>query len=341
MTINGLMKEIQTDADLYLGNDLFFKRDDIHSSVWNSRLGEQPLLDSKGMVNQGVIENFRKNLLLVSDNPQIDLSSSEGDPLVRAEEARLLQNLVSIFKKYDFTSYLRKYPSPDTGNPYLYKYNLNGARVQFTHRWFKHLYSLALFDKYLYPRLGKKFTTIDIGSSYGIFQYLLHKEHKGCSQVLVDFPEQLLLARYFLQSNFPEASIAGVEEISRLSTVSRDFIEKYDFVLLPWQWYEKLESGAADLVSSFACLGELKKELFDYYVDRPVFKSASYYYLVNPVSPVKGSVASGDSDISILEYPFINSESKIMFGISPVYIFGYSYNRFQPFFEYIGLNSNR
>jgi hypothetical protein len=197
-----------------------------------------------------------------------------------------------------------------------------------------------MVNDWLRKKLADGFITIDIGSSYGVFQYLLHLEYPGCHQVLVDLPEHLLFARYFLASCFPGARIAGVKELERVDSVSVDFIRNYDFVLLPADWYKRMQPGTVDLLTSFACLGELTREYFDYYIQHPVFSTARYWYTANPIAPTEGSVHSGATDISILDYPVWDKSKMICFGVSPVFVrsYGYKIDPFPSFFEYIGKN---
>jgi hypothetical protein len=115
-------------------------------------------------------------------------------------------------------------------------------------------------------------------------------------------------------------------------------------VVLPWQLYERLEPGSIDLMTSFAALGELKRKFFSYYVDAPVFRTAKFLHTANPVET---DLMFPGSDITLMDYPLARGEGCFRFGISPIFIFPYTYpdrwlffsyrvKPFTPFFEYIG-----
>lgn len=333
-----MLLKVEEDARMYAQAGLLFDGGDIHAPIWHLRLGQTPLFSNDGEFNLDAVVNFRRNFLFVGDNPQIEMARANPSDSAYRAEANKATRLFSVMHSKNCTDLVKKYPPPETGNPYVYTIDHDGHHYLFTHRWIKHIYSLHLFDTFLSKRLSQPFVSLDVGSSYGAFQYLMRKHGVGCHQVLVDFPEQLLLARYFLQQNFPDARIAGISELSGMQTIDRQFFTQYDFVLLPWQWYERLAADSVDLFSSFACLGELNRDLFNYYTLHPAFRTSSYYFLVNPVAPTENSKHSGNTDISLLDYEMISREKALHFSYSPVNFMTYSVEsrRLPPFFEYIG-----
>ncbi len=337
--VTSLIREkINAELKAYESHNLLFKPDERNISLWKNRFVDTPLFSKNSEVNVEILQNFRQQKLFVGDNPTFN---SSVDGMLNPSETKKRRILVSLVKELKFIEYLSKYPMPMTGNPSVYSIDLRNKTFVFTHRWVKHLYALKLFDKYIDPFLDKNFTSMDIGASFGIYQYLLKLRRPDAHQVLIDLPEQLILARYFLQSCFPHAKIAGVEEIIAIRSIERGFIKEYDFVLVPSDLYHRLGSDAIDFTSSFACLGELKREYFDYYTKHPAFNSSKVFHLINPIAghPIRKSRITGETDISLLDYDCVTNAMKVYFSLSPVYIMTYNptaVSRLEPFFEYIG-----
>jgi hypothetical protein len=198
----------------------------------------------------------------------------------------------------------------------------------------------GLVNQVLNDRITSDFVALDIGGSYGPFSALFKRNHPDSHHVLVDFSEQLLLAYYFLGMYFPEAKIAGVKEISDQANISREFIEQYDFVLAPVEYYTRLAPKSVDLVSNFRSLGEMSRKWFETYVDADVFTSAKYFFTANRVQ----SYPSYNSDLSILDYPIWDRSKRLHFELSPLlsHTYGRSFLFFNkrsnhsPVFEYLG-----
>lgn len=342
-----LLRQVQEDLDSCRELGLTFREDPVHTRLWNLKFreGTQRLIDDGGRIDPTALADFRRQAGFIGDGPSIELNHfSPGNLLLgsRRGQKALLKKCLRVLEEHGLVELLRKHPSPAIGNPYLIEHR----GLRYSHRWFRHIYALGRMNSILRPRLKTGFIALDIGSGYGIFQGLLYREYPGCHQVLVDLPEMLLLARYFLAVWFPEARIAGMAELSGRSSITRDFIEEHDFLLLPSSWYGRLEARSANLVTSFACLGELKREFFDYYVQAPVFKTADYLFTINPITAE--SFWCEDSDVTILDYPIWEPQKKLYFGLCPAYfhsyrppkqklIVFYKFRRFPPFFEYMGM----
>jgi len=287
-----------------------------------------------------VLQNFRRDQVFISDygsaNHNRLLPRNWLDGARRGMRRRLVECLETLKLNGD-AEWLQKYPCHPAGNPFVFE--REGYR--YTYRWHKHIHFLGLFQRVLKNRMPSSFTTLDIGSSYGIFSYLLKSEYPGSRSILVDFPEQLLLAYYFLGTCFPKARIAGVRELAALPEINRQTLESYDFLLVPISWYPRIAPGTADLVTNFASLGEMQRSWFDYYLTSPVFTGAQYFFTVNRFQ----SAPTYDTDLTILDYPIWDPSKRLYFGVSPV--FSHMYKRkalffyekkvySSQYFEYIG-----
>ena len=324
-----------TGADKGQGSDLIPK--------WNELLRDEPgkFINDDLSINIPSLENFRRLQIFIPDNPLRSIRKFSLMNLFlgsRRGELRMLRECVELLEEYGYDGLLRKYPCHPSGNPHVFTHK--GLRLTF--RWFKHIYSLGLLNQVLGSRLDGEFTTIDVGSSYGIFSSLVKQEYPSSHHVLVDFPEQLILAHYFLASCLPEARIAGTAVVSGQSTLSREFINEYDFVLVPSSRYEQILPGSADLVTNFASFGEMTREWFEYYLTAPAFVTAKYMFIMNRIK----SYPTYDTDLTILDYPVFDRAKKLHFGVAPPFSNIYTYPRRNilfnqrvsspPYFEYVG-----
>ncbi|MBW8638290.1 putative sugar O-methyltransferase [Hoeflea sp. WL0058] len=250
----------------------------------------------------------------------------------------LMECLAALVETGDI-ELLKKHPCHPAGNPRTFDWN----GIPVTHRWIKHIHHLGMFNRTLSASLKEGFSVLDIGSSYGVFSYMMFREYPGSHHVLVDLPNQLLFAHYFLRNCFPDARIAGARTIEELGAITRETVDAYDFILLPADRFEQLAGGSIDLVTSFSCLGELKRTLFDRYIRSDAFLSARYFYTSNPVDK---HMAMQDAEVCVLDYPILDPAKRLYFGVSPVFLysygaperkgpFGYRLRPMVPYFESI------
>ena len=310
---------------------------------WERKVETEPkrFLSADGAINWEALRNFRKLQIFISDSPSWDCTKRKVPRFDwhggRRGSVKLLQDHLAVLQERGYAELLRKHPCPPVGNPYLIDYQ--GYRYCF--RWFKHAYFLGLLNQVLGAKLETNFVAMDIGSSFGIFSYFVKREYPGSHHMLVDFPEQLLLARYFLGNCFPGARIAGIKEVSEQGTVDREFVESHDFVLVPCSFYSRIAGGCIDLVTNFTSFGEMSRKWFDEYVNAPPFQTAKYFFMSITVSPSYQFLNSA----TILDYPVWDPDKRLYFGISPVYSTAYQrrkrilYRKVfagTPHFDYIG-----
>jgi hypothetical protein len=292
-------------------------------------------------LNVSALRAFRRRQLFVPDSPNWDparpsLKSWLGGG--RRGDRRMLKECFEIYREAGDMALLAKYPCHEAGQPYVFSYQ--GCR--FTHRWLKHLYFISLVNRVLSPHWPAEAVCLDIGSSYGIFASLMKQEYPDTHHVLVDFTEQLLMARYFLGRCLPQARIAGPSEVLAQPRLTQEFLRRYDFVLLPVSLYHRVEPGAVDLITNFASLGEMSRQWFDAYLTSPVFTSARFFFTANRVE----SRPTYNTDVTILDYPIWDARKRLHFGLSPLFSrfywyprrrwFGYERIMSHPYFDYIG-----
>lgn len=340
MTEKELIKKTEEDLKLQ-SKDRHISPPGTLESKWRGLIAKEPkrFINDDLTIHVDVLKNFRKYTIFIPDDPSFNPSVLNIKNLFyggRRGIRRLLKEIFLSLKEQGHGELLKKYPCNPCGNPNIFKYKGCG----YTYRWIKHIHSLGLFKKNLEGRLKDGFTMLDIGSSYGIFSYLLKNEFKNSHHTLLDFPEQLILAYYFLGTCFPDAKIAGYKELSNIDKIDRDFIEQYDFILLPWFFYKKLAPESIDLTTNFASLGEMKREWFDYYLKSEPFLSTKYLFTANRFQ----SAPTYDTDLTILDYP-LHDFNKLHFAVSPLFLYTYerknlfSYEKVpfsSQYFEFIG-----
>jgi putative sugar O-methyltransferase len=343
-----LLAQVQQDLDALRGENLISRADAALIPDWSARarkaLGR--LVGADGALDVEVLRNFRRHQLLVDDIPAWDLGGFWKNNAVRNSvvgwrrgTCRCLVECLRVLQERGFDPVLRRHPCPPVGNPHVF--SREGYR--YTFRWARHAYFIGLMNAVLRGRLEEQFVALDIGSSYGAFSYLARKEHPASHHVLVDLPEQLILARYFLGSCLPGARIAGPRELLRESSITRQFLLEHDFVLVPTALFGRLSAGSVDLVTNFGSFTEMTREYFDRYLRSEVFATSRYFYTINRIEPYP---AGYGTDVSILDFPIADRAKRLHFGVCPIFsvdfmfrerrLFFLSRTEPPPYFEYIG-----
>ena len=340
-TANSILQRVESEAKEYRNLGLLSDTVEDLIPTWHARVRHEPtrFLTDGFSIDVDALRNFRRRRIFVTDSPSWDPSPFNPKNLVsgsRRGTKRVLRENLEVLKQHGYDDLLVKYPCPSIGNPHIFQHQ--GFR--YTFRWFKHIYFLGLTRRVLGGKLDPDMVALDIGSSYGVFSGLLKNEYPDSHHILVDFSEQLLLARYFLSMYFPGARIAGIKDLVEAGTISRDFVQSYDFVLVPVNIYDSIAPASADLVMNFSSFGEMSKKWLNHYLESPPFRTARYFLTSNRVQRINAE----NLEINILDYPVLNPGKKLHFGISPVWTYVYRRRRLflgdairvEPHFEYIG-----
>jgi putative sugar O-methyltransferase len=340
-----LVHRIEADLKTYQELRFVSNRTEDLIPKWQELVDQEPkrFISDDYSVNLDALHNFRRLQIFIPDSPGWDPSIFRRALRVAVTGGgrgarRMLRECLDVLKEHGYQDLLQKYPCHPAGNPFVFKHE----GYSYTYRWFKHIYFLGLLNRVLGPQLDDGFLALDIGSSYGIFSSLIKQEYPTSHHILVDFPEQLMLAYYFLGTCFPDARIAGVREVAAQGSLTRSFFEKYDFSLVPISLYDKIEAGSADLVSNFASFGEMSRTWFNNYVTSAPFQTAKYLLTANRMQ----SYPTYDTDLTVIDYPIWEPDKRIHFAVSPPFSHVYYYLRrrlffnekfaYPPYFEYVG-----
>lgn len=334
--MNTSLNESIKDLIFLKENNLLSKYD--KNDIWTSRANQTQSLMKKNLEN--TIINFRKKQLLINEIPWFKINLID----------RLIpyKNLVfkSILQKYDLLNKDEKkllnneLKFSEIGNPYFISYN----GIKFNKRWIHNIHYIYLIKKYLNELLDKSDSIIiDIGGGYGILGYMLNKINFKGTYILVEFPEQLIAAQYFLKSSLQDKKISSLEFFHKnLNNLDNNLIRKFDIFLCPCEAYNKLNLYDVSLVTNFFSFGEMGEKNFKEYFDSDILKETKYIFFINRFY----SHNEYNNNISILNYN-LTRYKKLHFDIHKFeenYIkqilryFGQEKKYNSQFFEFIGKN---
>lgn len=344
-----LIAAVQADAHFCQAQGLWSMPEATLIPKWQVQVAHEPrrFVGADGTIDEEALRNFRRLQIFVPDTPMWDPQALDPRNVLgggRRGDRRMMQEaLALVLESPRREALLRKYPCPEIGHPYVF----TDQGYRYTYRWLKHIWSIGLVHDVLGPELPAEFTALDIGSSYGIFPGFLKHEWPGSHHVLVDFPEQLLLAHYFLGSWHPGCRIAGIRDVLAQPRITREWIAQFDFVLVPVTHFGALAAESVDLVSNFASFGEMSRKWFETYIGSDPVTTARYLFLVNRIQ----SAPTYDTDLTILDYPLWGAFRARHFAVSPIFSKPYIYPRRRvfftgkiannPLFEFIGERAGR
>ena len=124
----------------------------------------------------------------------------------------------------------------------------------------------------------------DIGGGYGILLYMLKKLNFHGTSILIEFPEQLLTAKYFLKKNFSNLKINSMKEVYDYEdNFSRTFLKKFDIFLCPIDLFIKIDQIKLDLIINCFSLGEMSEQNFQKYINSNLLKNSKYFLSINRI----------------------------------------------------------
>ncbi len=339
------------------------------NQLWQTefKAGRSQLYKPDGSINHYALENFRRyNILLHEMGPETDFANwnpkywyklffsnpfkSTKQFLRQRINGQLRGNKMTMLKMFDtletlgVDKILRKHDASQTpGNPFVY---LHKGCV-FNTRWLRYAYFVFLAQKYLKQDINespRRFVSLDLGCNFGGFSYFFKSEFPKTTQILVDLPDQIVLADYFLRNKFKDAKIATYLDIRKLEKIDRQFVEKFDFVLIPITQYDKLMPDVADMYTNFDSLGEMMRPWFEYYMKSAAFKGVKIFMTTNRFVSSPAHEPTHGNDLTIWDYK-LDQFNHILFDVNPIltlyskihHKYFYSIESFSSqFFDFIG-----
>ena len=118
-----------------------------------------------------------------------------------------------------------------------------------------HLCDRTIRHNYYLDRItletGNRSRMLEIGGGAGILSSLFHAEH-GCSNIIIDLPEMLILSSAFILTLFPDRRIILPNELGK--SLSPD---EYDFALIPANMTQMVRPLSFDLIVNTASFMEM------------------------------------------------------------------------------------
>mgnify|MGYP001271205631 CR=1 FL=1 len=270
---NSLSKDIN-----FLIDKKKFTSDKI-DDLWSKRSSKiSKNLKTKNFIKN--IKNFRRDEFLISEEPRYEknfLSNFNPYKLLHFHIVNKMYELLNYDEKKLIKSKLK---FNNIGNPYY----LKDLAVKYNKRWINHIhynYLISKNIKNLY--FDKKKIVCDIGGGYGISGYMLKKNSFKGIFILIEFPEQLITAKYFFLKNFKNIRINKLSDAYNNFKINKDLVKKYDVFLCPVDCFSKINLEFDLIINTFS-LGEMKKKIFKNYINSKLFNQTKYIFLVNRVN---------------------------------------------------------
>jgi len=321
LLLNNCLNDLKDQIDFFEKNS-----DKVISpgNTWSKRVNK--ILEELKENNE-LLLNFKKSNIFNSDIPAgnmnlvkkmlFDLFSLLPKFIGYHPYVNYLENSFKVIEEENALETLRRNQITLVGNPVVYR----KKGLIFTYRWLRHILLLSYYEKKI-KELNNVQIIADIGTGYGTFPILMKKNFKDKKFILIDLPEQLCAARYYIKSEFPEARIPDFKDIINCSKLDRNFFDNYDFSLVPCYLINKIEENSADMFTNFASLNEMPKSWFDEYLNSKLFKSSKYLFTMNRFDRDPMNENEKNS-ISILDMPF-EEYKKIFFKVFPLYKWAYN-----------------
>ncbi len=179
-------------------------------------------------------------------------------------------------------------------------------------RWLRYLYLLNQIKRF--NLLKNDDFWLDIGSYYGGLQGLVKKYHPDIRIVMIDFNHQLLRSYIYLKSMYPNVNHIFPNDISSISDQSK--IPKGSILYVEIEDFKKLDKFKINLTTNFFSLGEMKKEVFDSYMNSKIFKNSDKIYFVNRFFSSPFFEKTYDYPINIFDYKL--DKKTLYFDIFPI-----------------------
>jgi putative sugar O-methyltransferase len=149
---------------------------------------------------------------------------------------------------------------------------------------FRHAYYASEFSRAIDFDHKDDLVICELGGGYANLPRILKQVHSARSftYVILDLPQMLPVAAYFLNANCPDARI-GLWDDLRDGPLSRSQLRTYDFVLLPNWDIERLPDGSVDAVINTASLAEMDRDIVENYLGqiRRITARGGHFYTVN------------------------------------------------------------
>ena len=151
------------------------------------------------------------------------------------------------------------------GNPRNYKFLFKNKTFFLNFDDLFHVYSAWQIKRTLKLINKVPLTILEIGAGYGNLASKLKTIFKKSKYIIIDLPEVLLIQNYYL--NIFNSSLKIINLIDNSETNIKK-LDNYDFdiALIPFSDFKKFKNIQFELAINTRSLGEMPKEVLDYYI---------------------------------------------------------------------------
>jgi len=216
------------------------RREFINYFFVDNKIKEKELLGFRSDVNT--------NANLLKDSTQV--FSKSGNVIGNTMRAI---NLISLYHKYSRVvsiDILRMASESYVGGSRCVYYR--GQRLSY--RILRHAYYFSQIRKYCKYEKNSKIIIMDVGGGYGNLLRFFANYYTNGTFVLIDLPEVITFAAYFLSECFPKKKIGTELDIKEIND---SVFEQFDFVLLTTTRLKDFKDNSIDIVTSTTSIGEM------------------------------------------------------------------------------------
>ncbi|MDG1005162.1 MAG: putative sugar O-methyltransferase, partial [Emcibacteraceae bacterium] len=222
-------KSLQNDFDFLSNLSLQPKQ----KSLWERRLDVWfSKLSNNGQLCEEKLKNFRNLSVLLSEVPRNPYNQHPilGPIYNYLRRPGYRKTCLHNFTKLSQDQSLDWEAFSDIGKPLFEEQN--GKR--FNERFLRHLRTLQLIKTHVPLSAGD--LVVDVGGGYGQFISMLLKQNTSTRALIIDLPQQLFLARYFLQNTNPYLKINSIKQAYQPKFYDLENLNTYDILLVPAQF---------------------------------------------------------------------------------------------------------
>jgi putative sugar O-methyltransferase len=121
----------------------------------------------------------------------------------------------------------------------------------------------------------------DIGAGYGRLARHFTRIFPRATYLLLDLPESVALASFFLKSSMPGTRIGTIRDFEPDAPIAPDALAGYACVALPWWYIENLVDESVDLFINISSMGEMSHAFIEYYMAQIHRLARGSFYWVN------------------------------------------------------------
>ncbi len=276
---NSFFEKIERSLQLALQND---QKLDRYNPTWQKAKKEflTFLLDKNQKIIPTRVINFRKDAhfekIITDQFTYVDQKNSYFQEYLKAIDLILeYHRYANIIQK----EILANMSESSAGNNSCVVYR--GKRVSEKELF----YALCINNIYNHCKFHtNRLVVCDIGAGYGgLIRELKYYLDSNSCYILIDLPEVIVFAAYFIKYNFKDAKIALLEDIIHKKENFESLINRYDFIILPPSHMDIIGDDNIDLVINTASLSFMSESDLDSYLSfiSRTLKKDGYFYSVN------------------------------------------------------------